>query len=79
MPEPMCAQKSPYQVKLNAGRYYWCACGESKAQPFCDGSHKAKREFTPLAFDLPEPKVVWLCACKRTSNKPYCDGTHKKL
>ncbi|MCX7907946.1 MAG: CDGSH iron-sulfur domain-containing protein, partial [Ignavibacteria bacterium] len=40
MPEPLCSQKSPYQIKLINGKYFWCACGESKAQPFCDGSHK---------------------------------------
>jgi len=79
MSEPVIAQKSPYQVKLTAGTYYWCACGESKRQPFCDGSHKAKGAFTPVRFDLNEDKVVWLCACKSTSNSPFCDGTHKKL
>lgn len=79
MAEPTVSQKSPYQIKLKAGKYFWCACGESKAQPFCDGSHKVKGEFRPVAFELPEEKTFWLCACKKTSNKPYCDGTHKNL
>lgn len=79
MPEPLISQRSPYQVNLVAGKYFWCACGQSKKQPFCDGSHKAKREFTPVTFELNEPKSVWLCGCKHTSNKPFCDGTHKRL
>lgn len=79
MSEPLCSQKSPYQIKLNQGKFFWCACGESKAQPFCDGTHKTKRLFKPLAFELPENKEVWLCACKRSSNPPFCDGSHKKL
>lgn len=76
MTEPICAQKAPYAVELEAGNYWWCACGRSQSQPFCDGSHKGT-EFSPLAFTLAERQKVWLCGCKRSSSKPYCDGTHK--
>ncbi len=70
---------SPIEVKLEAGRqYYWCTCGRSNSQPFCDGSHKGT-EFTPLAINADTDKTVWLCTCKKTANKPYCDGTHSKL
>ncbi|MBL8497806.1 CDGSH iron-sulfur domain-containing protein [Nitrosomonas sp. JL21] len=70
---------SPIEVKLEAGKdYFWCTCGRSKSQPFCDGSHK-NTQFTPKKFNVTEHKTAWLCTCKRTSNSPYCDGTHRKL
>ncbi len=78
MSEPICAQPAPYGVELEPGSYWWCACGRSKNQPFCDGSHKGS-EFTPVKFDLTEAKKVWLCGCKRTGTPPFCDGTHSKL
>ncbi len=76
--EPVIAQKSPYSQDLKAGDYWWCACGQSKKQPFCDGSHKGGA-FTPVKFTLTEDKQVWLCGCKHTATKPFCDGSHKKL
>ena len=75
---PVCAQKSPYALELAPGAYWWCACGRSAKQPFCDGSHKGTG-FSPVQFTLNEAKKVWLCGCKQTGTKPYCDGTHKKL
>jgi CDGSH-type Zn-finger protein len=70
---------SPIEVQLEVGKqYYWCTCGRSQSQPFCDGSHKTT-EFTPKAFSVDESKAVWLCACKKTKNPPFCDGTHNKL
>ena len=76
--EPVVAQKAPYSQDLKAGDYWWCACGQSKKQPFCDGSHKGGA-FTPKKFTLTEDKQVWLCGCKHASTAPFCDGTHKKL
>lgn len=78
MSEPVCAQRAPYAIELEAGNYWWCVCGRSRSQPFCDGSHKGTG-FSPLAFTLAERKKVWLCGCKRSASKPYCDGTHKTL
>ena len=78
MADPVIAQKSPYIVELEAGKYRWCACGKSAKQPFCDGSHKGS-EFSPVAFELAEKTKVVLCGCKRSGNKPYCDGTHNKI
>ena len=78
MDEPVCAQKAPIKLDLNAGNYWWCTCGRSAKQPFCDGAHKGT-SFTPLQFKLEEQKTVWLCACKATKNPPYCDGSHKNL
>lgn len=77
--EPHIAQKSPVAVEVEAGKsYYWCACGLSKTQPFCDGSHKGG-SFAPIKFDATESKKVYFCGCKQSSNKPLCDGAHKAL
>ena len=79
MPEPTIAQKAPYEVELEAGKtYHWCACGLSKKQPFCDGSHKGTG-ITPKAFTAPTSGTAWLCGCKHTKDAPYCDGTHETL
>lgn len=79
MVEPKIAQKGPYGVEVQAGKdYWWCQCGQSKNQPFCDGSHKGS-EFSPVQWKAPESKAVYFCGCKRSSNKPLCDGTHSKL
>ena len=76
---PIIAQKAPYPVALEAGKaYFWCACGRSKSQPFCDGSHKGST-FTPLKFTVDASKTAYLCGCKHSQNAPYCDGTHKSL
>jgi CDGSH-type Zn-finger protein len=77
--EPKIVQKAPFAVKLEAGKkYFYCTCGESKNQPFCDGSHKGT-EFTPVPFKAKETGTAYLCGCKHTKNAPYCDGTHKNL
>jgi CDGSH-type Zn-finger protein len=78
MSEPKIAQKTPYALELVAGNYWWCACGRSANQPFCDGSHKGT-DFTPRKFTLAEPTKVWLCGCKHSGNAPFCDGTHRTL
>lgn len=78
MPSPKIAGKEPKDMELEPGQYWWCSCGESKNQPFCDGSHKVT-EFKPVPFDLLGAKKVWLCNCKHTKNRPYCDGTHKNI
>jgi len=78
MSAPVIAQKAPYALELKPGSYWWCACGRSKNQPFCDGSHEGT-EFSPVEFALEETKKVWLCGCKHTKKPPFCDGTHKTL
>ena len=79
MAEPNIAQKAPFKVDVVAGKaYFWCACGQSKNQPFCDGSHKGS-EFTPLPYKSEATKQVWFCGCKHTKNRPLCDGTHSRI
>lgn len=78
MSEPKIANKVPAALELEAGTYYWCSCGQSANQPFCDGSHKTT-DFTPVAFTIEEKKRVALCQCKHTANQPFCDGAHKNL
>jgi CDGSH-type Zn-finger protein len=77
--EAKIAQKTPYPVAVEAGEtYYWCACGHSKNQPFCDGSHQGAG-FEPVAFTAKESETVYLCGCKQTANRPFCDGTHNSI
>lgn len=79
MSNPTIAQKSPIAVDVVAGKtYYWCACGRSKKQPFCDGTHQGS-EFNPLPFTPEQSGQLYFCACKNTKNSPMCDGSHKAL
>ena len=66
----------PIPIDVEGGKeYWWCACGKSQSQPFCDGSHKYT-EFTPKRYVPSESGTIWFCACKRTGNAPLCDGSH---
>ncbi len=79
MSEPLIAQKSPFVADVVAGKtYYWCRCGRSKNQPYCDGSH-SETEFTPIPYEATDTRSVLFCGCKRSGNKPLCDGTHERL
>jgi CDGSH-type Zn-finger protein len=79
MTQATIAQKAPYPAKVEAAKnYHWCACGMSKSQPFCDGSHKGS-SFTPIAYTPSLTGEVYFCGCKATKNKPLCDGSHKSL
>ena len=79
MATPNIAQKSPYAAQVEAGQsYWWCSCGQSKNQPFCDGSHKGS-EFRPLEYKAPKSTTVYFCGCKLTATAPMCDGSHSKL
>ena len=78
MTVPVRASNTPYAVDVEAGKsYYWCACGKSAKQPFCDGAHK-DTGMTPLKFEATETKKVFFCGCKATVKQPMCDGTHSK-
>lgn len=79
MAELVVAQKSPYAVEVEAGKkYWWCSCGRSQKQPYCDGSHK-DTGLTPLLYTAEKTGKVYLCGCKSTVKKPFCDGTHGRL
>jgi len=79
MTEPRVAQKAPFPVSVEAGKsYFWCACGRSASQPFCDGSHKGTG-LAPVRFTPEADGKVAFCGCKQTGTAPKCDGTHGKL
>jgi CDGSH-type Zn-finger protein len=78
MLDPKIAQRSPFVQNVKPGTYWWCACGGSRNQPFCDGSHKGTG-FTPRKVEVTEGKTVAWCGCKHSANKPFCDGSHSKL
>ena len=79
MSKPEIAAKAPCAVDIEKDKdYWWCACGGSKSQPFCDGSHKGT-EFTPMKYTADETRTAYFCACKQTKNAPFCDGTHKSV
>lgn len=78
MKTPHIPQKSSIRMEMEAGTYFWCACGLSQNQPFCDGSHKGT-DFVPQKVEITEKKMVSWCACKYSKRNPFCDGSHKTL
>ena len=78
MDKPKVADTAPAVMNLEPGTYFWCQCGLSQKQPFCDGSH-AGTSFAPVKFELEKAKKVLLCNCKITNKPPFCDGSHAGL
>lgn len=77
--KPEIPRTTPCSVLVEAGKsYFWCACGRSQSQPFCDGSHKGTG-FTPIKYVAEKKEWVWFCGCKQTDTAPLCDGSHKAL
>jgi CDGSH-type Zn-finger protein len=76
---PIIAQRAPFPTVVEGGKaYFWCACGRSQNQPFCDGSHKGTG-LSPVRFETPETTRVFFCGCKHSAKAPLCDGSHKAL
>ena len=79
MSEAVVAQRSPFGVEVEEGKeYWWCACGRSQEQPFCDGSHKGTG-LSPVQYAASASDTVWFCGCKHTNDIPVCDGSHKNV
>jgi len=78
MNTPEVPQRAPYVAKVQPGSYWWCTCGRSQGQPFCDGSHKGTG-FSPEKVEITEEKTVAWCGCKHSGNGAFCDGSHKTL
>ena len=73
------AATAPIAVDVEDGKsYFWCSCGQSKNQPFCDGSHK-DTDFLPVKWTAEASETKYFCACKQTDGQPFCDGSHQKL
>ena len=80
MGNPATPQKNPYKVKVEKNKtYFWCVCGFSQKQPFCDGSHKKDGVFKSLKYLAKSDEVVFFCGCKTTKHPPFCDGSHSKF
>ena len=75
---PVVASKMPAVMELKPGEYWWCSCGKSSKQPFCDGSHEGT-DFLPEKVKSEEDKDIFFCGCKMSKNGAFCDGTHKDL
>ncbi len=76
----MTEKNAPYVIQEAPGKKFWCACGESERQPYCDGSHKRKDTGkSPIALDIAETKIVSWCGCKQSKTPPFCDGSHRAL
>lgn len=79
MDKPKIASRTPFPLPVEKDKtYYWCSCGLSANQPFCDGSHK-NTGHTPIAYTAPKDKIVFFCGCKQSAMRPVCDGTHSRL
>jgi CDGSH-type Zn-finger protein len=78
MSDPVIADSLPIVLELEPGTHWWCACGRSQNQPFCDGSH-AGTDFEPVAFEITEKRRRSYCRCKHAAEGPFCDGTHATL
>jgi CDGSH-type Zn-finger protein len=76
--KPVPAQRAPYVLEVTPGQYAWCACGRSRNQPFCDGSHKGTG-LAPIVTEIPTARRVSWCGCKHSAARPFCDGSHAKL
>ena len=76
---PEIPQRSPYAVEVEAGKtYWWCSCGKSQSQPFCDGSHKGSA-MTPVKFEADASRTIYFCGCKHSNKAPLCDGAHNSI
>jgi CDGSH iron-sulfur domain-containing protein 3 len=78
MSDPVIAARVPTMMELEEGTYWWCKCGKSKNQPWCDGSH-AGSEFEPVEITITEKRRYALCQCKFSKKSAFCDGTHKNV
>ena len=79
MSVPKSPKLSPYPTKVTSGKtYFWCACGQSHKQPFCDGSHK-DTDFQPIKYTASKDGRIFFCGCKQTATTPLCDGSHSSI
>ncbi|MCR9276820.1 MAG: CDGSH iron-sulfur domain-containing protein [Pseudomonadaceae bacterium] len=79
MNDPVIVQKAPFPVDVKEGqKLFWCSCGKSQRQPFCDGSHQGS-EFVPVAYEAEADRTLYFCGCKHSKSGALCDGSHNAL
>ena len=78
MADPKIADTKPAVLEMAAGTYWYCTCGESTNQPFCNGAHQGS-DFTPEKVELTDSRKMAFCLCKRSGSQPQCDGSHRNL
>lgn len=76
--DPVVRSLTPLRLEVTEGAtYFWCACGRTQTEPWCDGSHKVTT-IRPVKWVAPKSGTASVCACRATRRpgRVLCDGSH---